>query len=785
MTTTFQCQEEMAKKSWATILIVSTFATIALCVLGLIIWATSLNQTIHDRLAGKRWASPTDYYSAPERFLKGQSDISKIITSTLDRLGFQAVLTERDLKPGEFSRWTIELCKKKTLLQFSSDVSFCWAIKPHLRTDETSRPLQIVAVSDSDTVVEVYDGDSLTAVAVIELEPELFAQFYGGQPVLRQIVSIRDVPPALLNAILAIEDNAFLTHYGVSWRGMLRAAFRNITRGHVAEGGSTITQQLIKNYFLTSQRTFKRKFTEIIMALLLESQFTKDEILETYINEVYLGQMGPFEIHGVGMASKYLFNKRASNISLAESALIAGSIQSPRRYVPFIHPENALVRRAAVLKKMLELKLIDQSEFQSASNEPLPLEKKQLLRDQAPFFIDSVKYQLKKLGIDESEGLQVFTTLNIRAQQAATEAVISGLTQLEFRYASIQKLEAKYQAKLQGVLISADPTNGFVSAVVGGRSYGETQLNRAVQSRRQVGSTFKPFVYLAALTNSDGNGEPFTPLNPLTPVLDEKFKITYEGQTWFPQNFDEVYEGQVPLFRALEESLNAATARVEMQVGIKKVIEMAKRAGIDSPLNPVPSLALGSADLAPLEILQAYSTMAFHGELNPLTFIYKAMTTDGKILYEFKPARSQAIDAVDNAVIVSMLEGVLSRGTGRGIKNMGFTHPAAGKTGTTSDLKDAWFAGFTPLHSAVVWVGFDQPQGTGLTGALGAIPIWTNYMKAYASRYPPISFQIPDGAVGVTTDPESSMIARADCPKKVPLVFRKGTEPKAPCWLVH
>jgi penicillin-binding protein 1B len=749
------------------------------------IWIGKLNSTIKDRLSGKRWSAPAEYYAAPERFIKGQSQISKTLKETLSRLDYEIALTDKTLKPGEFATWNADLCHQR-IINLAPEVTSCWAIKPRNREDfekgQKERPLQVIAVTNDEVVFDVFEGDPLVSTAVAELEPELFAQFYAGQPILRHIITLGDVPPHLLNAIMAIEDADFLNHHGVSITGIFRAALRNITKGHVAEGGSTLTQQLIKNYFLTSQRTFKRKITEIFMALLLESRFSKDEILETYINEVYFGQEGPFEIHGIGAAAKYLFGKRPENLTLAESALLAGSIRGPNNYSFITHAPKALARRNVVLKRMIELKLIDIAAYTSAVREPLPKPSKRLLRDLAPFFIDSVKNQLQKLKLPEPTGLEVYTTLNLRAQAAATDAVFSGLLKIEKQYASIQKKEKKYGQKLQAVLISADPTNGFVQAVVGGRSYGETQLNRTIQSRRQVGSVFKPFVFLAALKSLDENGAPYTPL---TKVLDEPFRVTYDRQSWSPQNFDNKYEGSVSLFHALEESLNAATSKIELQVGIKNVIDVAEKAGIESPMKPLPSLALGAADITPVEILQAYTTLARKGELTPLTFIYKVLTQDGTVLFEYKPSRVQALDAVSASETVSMMEGVLDRGTGRSIRTAGFNHIAAGKTGTTSDTKDAWFAGLTPLHAAVVWVGFDRPEPTGLTGALGAIPIWTDYMKSYAAQYPPIGFSIPDGAIEVQVDPESSQLSTPLCPNSIHLVFAKGTEPTQPCTLHH
>jgi penicillin-binding protein 1B len=774
----------MEKRSKIKIIIACIAGLFFLLALGVALWATQLNATIKERLAGKRWSAPAEFYAAPERFLKGQSQISKTLTETLARLDYQKVISDQPLKPGEYSQWPSDLCRQKITEGVPAEVTLCWAIRPRERHDQKAavadRPLQVLAVSADDFILDVFEGEPPKPIPVVELEPELFAQFYAGQPVLREIISLGDIPPYLLNAIMAIEDADFLNHHGVSFTGIVRAALRNLVKGHVAEGGSTLTQQLIKNYFLTSERTFRRKITEILMALLLESQFSKDEILETYINEVYLGQEGPFEVHGVAAAAKYILGKRPENLTLAESALLAGSIRGPNNYSFVTHSQKALTRRNAVLKRMVELRLIDIAEYTEATREPLPLQRQRLLRDLAPFFVDSVKYELQKLKLPEPTGLQVYTTLNMRAQAAATEALTNGITQLEKQYVSVQKREKKYNQKLQGVLIAADPTNGFVEAVVGGRSYGETQLNRALQSKRQVGSVFKPFVYLTAFNSVDQNGAPYTPL---TNILDEEFTVTYDRQSWTPHNFDEKYEGNVTLYHALEESLNAATSKIALQVGIKNIIEVAHKAGIDSQLKAFPSLALGAADLSPFEVLQSYSTLARRGEFNPLTFIYKVLTPTKEILYEFKPTRVQALDPIQTRQTISLMEGVLDRGTGRSIRSSGFLHPAAGKTGTTSDTKDAWFAGFTPLHAAVVWVGFDKPEPTGLTGALGAIPIWTSYMKAYASRYPPIDFAVPEGAVKVDIDPETAMTVSPHCPHFISLVFKKGTEPTMQCSL--
>ncbi|MBK9292892.1 MAG: PBP1A family penicillin-binding protein [Oligoflexia bacterium] len=739
--------------TWLVVLISSS-------IIALSMWVKHLDNTIKSRLSQKRWSAPTEYYSAPERILKGQKKIVEVLNQTLERLEYKKIQIEKKLIPGEFSLLNYEKCKP-LVTNLSLDITSCYVWVTHPRVDQTSEALnnnqsiiQVVALTQ-DTVIEVYEGLEfpLQAATVIELEPELFAQFYGGQPVLRKIVNISEVPTYLLNAIMAIEDSQFLNHGGVSWSGILRALFKNVIHGGVKEGGSTITQQLVKNYFLTHERTIKRKVTEIFMALLLETRFSKDEILDTYINEIYLGQAGPFEIHGVGVASKFFFNKHPGDLTLSEAAWLAGSIRGPGVYSPFSHADRALKRRTQVLERMLELNLIDQQEYQAAMNEPLAQKPQRLLRDQAPFFIESVKHQLRQLNLNDHEGLRVYTTLNLRAQQAATEAMSTQLKE-----------------KLQGALISADPTNGFVEAVVGGRSFSETQLNRAVNSKRQVGSIFKPFVFLAAFESLS--------FNPLTEVEDAPYTFEYEGQSWTPNNYDDKYFGKIPLFMALEKSLNSATTQVAMQVGIKKVADVASRLGINSDLLAVPSLALGSATLSPFEVLQAYTTLSRQGEFNQLTFIYKIMNTSNNVLYQHRLEPIQAVDKVTARQVISLMEGAVDRGTGRSIRLSGFTHPAAGKTGTTSDTKDTWFGGFTPLHVAVVWAGYDTPEPTGLTGASGALPIWIKYMKDYAANLPAVEFSIPEGAVELSFKLGCSQ----EFTQNISLVFREDRIPSSPCW---
>lgn len=779
MPSSIQCQGSMIKNNWFKILLIFIVAFFVAGATSLTIWTLHLNATIKERLAGKKWRAPSEYYSAPVRILKDQVKISETLVPALDRLGYEEIALRRKLKEGQYKKLLPKMCADVIGLEDEDKIQTCWFLLTNQRQDQPGvepQPITIVQGVD-DSAIALFEGEPPVEKNVIHLEPELMAQFYGGKPILRDIITLGDVPTDLLNAFLAIEDKDFLTHRGVSPTGILRAALRNVLKGGYAQGGSTITQQLVKNYFLTSEKTIKRKITEAIMALLLESQFSKDEILETYVNEIYLGQDGPFEVHGAAVGAKFLFNKKLEDLNLAECALMAGSVKAPNRYNPFRHPQRAIARRELVLQKMKEMGVIDEEQYTEAVSYPLPQPRKKILKDTAPYFIDSVHWQLGQLGLNEIEGLRVFTTLNLLAQRAASEAVPEGIEKLEKQYKFIQENEKKFAQKLQGLLISADLATGYVEAVMGGRGYKETQLNRTLQSKRQVGSIFKPFVYAAAFSSSDENGLPFTPT---TQVLDEPYTLKYEGQSWSPKNYGGEYFGEIPLYLGLMKSLNTATSRIAMQVGLANVIETAKNLGVQTDIPAVPSISLGSTDLTPFEVLQAYSSLARNGTRIPLTFIYRALDEEGEVLFDFNPDVETAINPVDASQTIALMEGVINYGTGRGIRLMGFKNPAAGKTGTTSDTKDAWFGGFTPYHAAIVWVGYDRPEEMGLTGGLAAAPIWAKYMLSYGTKYPADEFTLPDGAkkVGISYTPKDK--ETSEC---VPLVFKDEDETDNTCSL--
>jgi penicillin-binding protein 1B len=694
-------------------------------------WIMTLNNQIDAQLEKKRFSPPLEFYSAPIKYFKGLKTSEQEIIDSLKTAGFRERDPSQNLSEKDYSVWPKAVCTDR-LKDMESGVENCVVIKKDNGT-------HTIALSSDNVIIDVYDVDS-NPITLTELEPVLFAQFYGKEPIMRTMVQLGDTPPICLNALLAIEDQKFLEHQGISVLGILRAFLRNITSGRVVQGGSTITQQLVKNYFLTHERTFSRKFKEIFMALLIETKSSKDDILEAYINEIYMGQNGSFQIRGFGAASEYYFGKHLSELELPECALLAAVVNSPGLFNPFKNPTNAIERRKKVLGKLFEEQAITENEMNEANSSPLPKEAQRVLSEPAPYFVDAVMRELDNLGADATFGLKIETTLNLKAQEAAQQAVRMGIENLEKNNKIVKELKEKGK-NLEGLLISADPTNGQIQAIVGGRSFKASQYNRAIQSKRQVGSIIKPFVFLAALESVDEDGKPYQPLSLLN---DEKFKIKYEGQEWSPKNYHDKYYGQVPMYFALKSSLNSATASLGIKVGLDNIIDAAKAAGIETPMKAFPALTLGVFELPAMEVLQAYSTLARMGEKTKLSMIRKIKTLDDEVIYENVIERDQTIEKQDAAVLIGMMKQTIQNGTAIGARLNGFTHPAAGKTGTTNDFKDAWFAGFTPLHVAVTWVGYDDNTSAKLNGSTGGVPIWTQYMKDYASKLPPVDFELPE-----------------------------------------
>lgn len=652
-------------------------------------------------------------------------------------------------------------------------------------------------------------NDALQSIQVDEkevpeifLEPELVATLSRGNREIRDLIKFQDAPAHVWKAIISVEDPRFLEHRGLDPRGIVRAILVNLRTASLSQGGSTITMQLVKNLMGRRSRNLFKKFNELFLTLLLEFRFEKEEILERYLNEVYLGQIGSLEIHGVSEGAKHFFGKKLEDLNLGEIALMAGLIRGPAYYSPYRYRERAVERQHWVLKRMHETGQIAEAEARDAMREPIRLAPPQSAANKAPYFTDFVKAevarQLKEKLPEEKiaeAGFKIYTTLDVAMNTAAQKAVAKGIQNLE------AALDTGGEAKLEGALAAVDHTNGAIRALVGGKSYAQSTFNRILNMKRQVGSTFKPVVYLSALMKGkDADGVSY---GPAYPVEDGPFTLNYDRgkQTWSPKNYEKEYHGWTTLRRALAHSVNTIAARLGVEVGIQNVIDTARALGVQSDLPKVPSLSLGVSELSPVELLQVYATIANHGVRDELSVI-RAITeiqsineirqemsqtgpmpssvpVNGYFRQVYRPKQVLPAGPVD--VLIQMMESVFTEGTARSAAKYGFTRPAAGKTGTTSDHRDSWFAGFTPNLTAVVWVGADQTEApnpeasaeTGkkapkkkfvLTGATSALPIWLDFMKEALSNEPPQPFPASEHLVSVQIDRKSGKRAESGCP---------------------
>lgn len=609
----------------------------------------------------------------------------------------------------------------------------------------------------------------------------------------RSLVPLKDIPIDLQNAVLSIEDNDFFKHWGVSTRGIARAAVNNVVKRKVAQGGSTITQQLAKTIFLTPERTFDRKIKEVLITLQLERNYTKEEILQLYLNQIYFGSGA----YGIESASRIYFGKHAKDLNLPECALLAGLPRAPNYYSPFNNAERTRVRRSVVLRRMRDLKYITEEDEKKANEYPINTDKVSIPTAVAPYFIEYVRLQLEpKYGSDMiyRGGMSIYTTLDVNAQKAAEKALGEALTTFDSERAPYYEAKKIKPVNVQGAIVALDPKTGGIRALVGGRDFRVSQFNRAVQARRQPGSCFKPIVYTAALENgytpatvmddkplvyvNDGRDWKSAPNDPeylktLPPEwLKDPMKI------WQPENFGKKYNGRVLLRSALEHSLNMCAIKVIEEIGPMRAIDYARRLGITSPLINTLSLALGSSDVTLMEMVTAFSALDAGGIKTTPYGIIRVEDKDGRVLEENNPVEEEALSPQTCFVMTNMLRGVVERGTGQYARNLG--RPAAGKTGTTNDFSDAWFMGYTPQLAAGVWVGYDDHTTLGdkITGGRIACPIWTNFMKDALKGEPALNFKPPEGIVFALINPKTGLLAQSSTPGAYLESFIKGTEPK-------
>ncbi len=727
-------------------------------------WVLELDRTVIGRFEGRPFFVPSKVLSAPTILYPGLDVQRDELLGSLKRRGYreQSVAGGRPLRSG--------------LFRVEAD-----RLRVHLRAFQhpsRSEPARDIVVRFTRRgIAEIRELPRSREVGAVLLEPELVGAYFGSSREQRELIRLDQVPVHLVDAILVTEDRRFESHHGVDLRRIAGAMVANLRAGGVRQGGSTLTQQLVKNFFLTPERTLRRKLQEAVMALLVEARYTKPEILESYLNEIYLGQRGATAIHGVGEASRFYFGKSVSELAPQESALIAAIVQSPNRLSPHRNREAALERRNVVLELMRRHGRIDLGTFTKARAAAIDVAEAGQSVGEVRYFLDVLRRQLPEVydqELLETEGLRIYSTLDPRFQRAATRALVEGLEAMERLNPELETSDPS--RKLQGCLVAMRPQTGEIVALVGGRSYGQSQFDRCTLARRPAGSVFKPFVYLAALEPSSDR----PPLTLASLLDDSELSVETRDGLWNPQNYDHKHRGPVLVRRALEMSLNVPAVRLALDVGIDKVAAMARRLGIKSRLPHVPSLALGTADVSPLEIAHAYATLA-NGGVRATPHSFEDLVSRGRTLERRTLEFEQVLDPGVAFLGVSLLRGVVEQGTARRLHSLGLEGPIAGKTGTTDDEKDLWFVGFTPGLVAVVWVGFDEPRSIGISSSAGPLPIWVDFVRE-ALGSPVRGVFIPPADVReLDIEPNTGAQALAGCPERRSEYFLLGSQPEYVC----
>src|SRR5262245_55015979 len=721
-----------------------------------------LDGVVRERFEGRLFRVPSRVLSAPTSLYPGLDWKQVDLQGTLDRLGYRESQDRKALALGRYYRKGSELLIHRRAFEHPT----------------RAEPARVLALTLAGPVIEeLREADTGSELGVAFLEPELVGAYYGPDHEQRELVRVGDVPAQLVDALLAVGDERFIGHVGIDVRRILGALLANLRAGGIRQGGSTLTQQLVKNFFLTPERSVSRKLQEALMALIVEARYPKDAILEAYLNEIYLGQRGSTAVHGVGEAAHFYFGKSVRDLTLPESALIAAIIRSPNGLSPHADPERTQKRRDLVLELMHEQGRIDDAALRDALAEPVRVATLTPEPREARFFLDALQRQLPDFyGSDKltTEGLQIYSTLDLRLQRAAARVLDEELARLEKAY---PKLAPKGESRLEACLVALRPQTGEVLALVGGRDYARSQFDRCTQARRPAGSVFKPFVYATAL-EPGGSG----PVATLAAWVDDvPLGLSTPKGPWRPKNFDNQFHGRVPIREALERSYNVATARLGQQVGIAGVAAMAERLGIESPLPEVPSLAIGAADLTPLELARAYATLA-NGGIRPHIRTFEDVVDPVAGALERQPIESERVlDGGTAYLVTSLLEGVVDRGTAAALRRAGLVGPIAGKTGTSNEERDAWFVGYTPELVTVVWVGFDEPKSLGLAAAGIALPLWGRFVRDATGGSVRGAFPRPPEVEEVEIEPETGALALAGCPSRRIEFFLHGTQPLSTC----
>jgi penicillin-binding protein 1B len=726
---------------------------------------------VDERLKQPIFASTAKIYAAPREVRPGQKLSVRLLADELREAGYSPDGASQSSQLGTYTEGVQMI-----------------TVRPGPQSFHAPDPAVIHVSGGAVSYITDEKGQQLSSY---ELEPKLITGLSEDtNRTKRRLITYDEIPQHMVQAVVAIEDRHFFEHGGVDYFRLLGALRNDMTPGHrYVEGGSTLTMQLSRGFFLTPERHLKRKLIEILITFQLEHRFSKKQIFEMYANQVPMGQRGSFSINGFGEASQAYFGKDVRDISLSESALLAGLIQSPNRLNPFRHPDRAIERRNLVLDSMVETGAIAKDQAERAKAEPLHLIPGSVDASEAPYFVDLVHEQLvQKLGERDfnREGLRIYTSLDPDLQRAASAAVDSTIHVVDEQ---VDKLHAKEKKAGQPytypqvALVALNPHTGQVLALVGGRSYGNSQVNHAV-AHRPTGSIFKPFVYAAAFSTAvegtilPGQNKPFSPV---TILSDEQTTYDIGGQSYTPRNFEGEYHSEVTARYALMRSLNNATIGLASMVGFDRVAALARDAGIKSARG-TPSMAIGAYDATPLDMAGAYTIFANKGLHIDPWMLASVRTLTGDVISDYTPTSHQVLDPRVAYLTVSLMQNVLrGQGTGAGVRNMGFTAPAAGKTGTSHD---AWFAGFTSNLLCVVWVGNDDYTDIKIEGAHAAAPIWADFMKR-AVQLPQYSdtndFAVPDGVEIVKIDEASNQLSDETCPDGFDAAFLAGTAPTLTC----
>ena len=742
----------MLRKITIAVVLIIVFLAISLLLSG---WYLATH--IEQRFSARRWSVPSRVYSDTTLLYPGQRINPDLLKDKLGALGYRSV-SHRPGKKGELQ------ISPDAITIFLNDLKTPW-------NNRRGFPVRI-AVSEStiESIVGTADG---TVVPILELEPEEISLFFGSERERRQLISIQEVPGHLIHAVLAAEDSRFYQHPGIDIRGILRALFTNLRHGAIRQGGSTLTQQLAKNYFLTPARTLRRKFKEVLISLIIEFKYEKEEILEIYLNEIYLGQKGPVAINGVGEASYFYFGKPVKELNRAEAATIAGLIKAPNHYSPYLDEARCLSRRNLVLEAMHTKGWLSPEDLRADLKVPVKTVGYAVHGKKAPYFVDYLEQQISTLYHPEdlsSLGLSIYTTLDSQVQAAAENALVKGLERLEHIKPELRRDDPAQ--KLQGAVIVMQPGTGYVLALVGGRNYTVSQFNRISQARRQPGSAFKPFVYLSGL-------DKFSPSEMLS---NQPRTYRVDGKTWEPQNFEPVTRYTVSMRNALTMSYNLATVDLAMKTGLDHVVNTAHKFHFSTPLKAYPSLALGAFEVIPLELARSYCVFAADG-VQPYPLSLKGVVDENGKTLEQKHLQIERLIPPQKAFMMNfMLQSVVTAGTARSLKNRGIFWPVAGKTGTTNDFKDAWFVGYTPDILALVWVGFDNGDPIFATGASAALPIWAELMNSIPQYISEAGFKVPPGVEKRSICDVTGLLANQHaCPQPVDEYFLAEKIPTEQC----